>query len=133
MKKIKLLMVFHSRINSEPLFRHLQRHEIEVTLVHTLREGLDLQKDFDLLLVDIDFSSTEGDGETLIPIFDEGERVEQLFDRPYAVFNFLKKVTTRTILFDSWHPIHVNAKLVKLGVEDLVTYIRGPLYVDELI
>jgi CheY-like chemotaxis protein len=125
-------MVFHSRTISIPLSHNLRLHGLDVTVVHTLKEGLDLQNEFDLLLVDIDFPLMD-DGKTRIPIFDEGERVEELFDRPYPVFNFLKKVTTRVLLHDTWSEVPVNSKLNRLGVAKLVSYVRGPLLVRDLL
>lgn len=93
MKKTTL-MVFSKQTLSEVMAECLRSSfHMDVTLVHSLQECLNLYKDFDILIIETDFSLTENKNILL-----DNEQVEQMLDVPFPVFNLLKKIQHDTII-----------------------------------
>ena len=121
MEKIKILMVYNERGRSQTLSEHFNLFGIETQVVHSLQEGLDLESEFDLLMVDVYFPL--GGNESILA---ENESVEQFLDVYLPVFNFLQKTIKPVLLCDTCRDEYIHAKLDQLPIISTVVYVRAP-------
>ena len=121
MEKIKILMVYNERGISQDLSLHFNLFDIETRVVHSLQEGLDLEANYDLLMMDVDFPLIGNES-----IIGKDESVESFLEAPFPVFNFLQKTTKLVLLCDTWREVDVKAKLDQLSIVSTVVYVRAP-------
>lgn len=125
MKKIKLLMVYNERGRSQTLSQHFNLFGIETRVVHSLQEGLELEANYDLLMVDICFPLIGNES-----IIGKDESVEHFLGAPFPVFNFLQKTTKPVLLCDMLRDEDVKAKLDQLPIVSTLIYVRAPLLME---
>lgn len=125
MKKIKILMVYNERGRSQTLSQNFNLFGIEAQMVHSLQEGLDLESEFDLLMVDVYFPL--GGNESILA---ENESVEQFLGVYLPVFNFLQKTTKPVLLCDTCRDTDIQTKLQQLNILSKVVYVRAPLLME---
>ena len=121
MEKIKILMVYNERGRSQTLSEHFNLFGIETQVVHSLQEGLDLEANYDLLMVDVDIPLIGNES-----IIGKKKSVECFLGAPFPVFNFLQKTTKPVFLCDTWREVDVKAKLDQLSIVSTVVYVRAP-------
>ncbi len=125
MKKIKLLMVYNERGRPQTLSQHFNLFGIETRVVHSLQEGLELEANYDLLMVDVCFPLIGNES-----IIGSNESVEQFLEAPFPVFNFLQKTTKPVLLCDMLRDEDVKAKLDQLPIVSTLIYVRAPLLME---